>query len=113
MRSGQRADGDDPGANWAGNVRFSAQRLHRPSSVPQLHFTWVSDWAAVAPVLSLIEERLAPLDARPHWGKLFRTSPCAVPGLYPRLGDFRQLRQHFDPLGKFRNGLVDRYLVNA
>ncbi len=78
-----------------------------------LHFTWVSDWAAVAPVLSLIEERLAPLDARPHWGKLFRTSPRAVPGLYPRLGDFRQLMQHFDPLGKFRNGLVDRYLVNA
>jgi alditol oxidase len=78
-----------------------------------LHFTWVSDWAAVAPVLSLVEERLAPLGARPHWGKLFRTSPRAVRGLYPRLGDFRQLMQRFDPAGKFRNDLLDRYLVNA
>jgi alditol oxidase len=74
------------------------------------HFTWVKDWAAVAPVLSLIEERLAPLDARPHWGKLFRTSPRAMPGLYPRLGDFRQLMHCFDPAGKFRNDLIDRYL---
>jgi alditol oxidase len=75
-----------------------------------VHFTWVNDWAAVAPVLSLIEERLAPLDARPHWGKLFRAGPGAVSGLYPRLGDFRQLMRGFDAAGKFRNDLIDRYL---
>ena len=74
------------------------------------HFTWIKDWAAVKPVLGEIEERLAPMHARPHWGKLFRTGPEAMPGLYPRLDDFRQLMGCCDPAGKFRNDLLDRYL---
>jgi xylitol oxidase len=75
------------------------------------HFTWIKDWAAVKPVLGEIEERLAPMHARPHWGKLFRTGPEAMPGLYQRLDDFRQLMRCYDPAGKFRNGLLDRYFV--
>jgi xylitol oxidase len=75
------------------------------------HFTWIRDWAAVKPVLGKIEERLAPMHPRPHWGKLFRTGPEAMPGLYPRLDDFRQLMRCYDPAGKFRNGLLDRYFV--
>ncbi len=77
------------------------------------HFTWVKDWPAVAPVLPVIEERLAPLQARPHWGKLFAASPEALRGLYPRLDDFRQLMRCHDPAGKFRNDLLDRYLPPA
>jgi xylitol oxidase len=73
------------------------------------HFTWLKDWAAVRPILGEIEECLAPMQARPHWGKLFRTDPEAMPGLYPRLGDFRQLLGCYDPAGKFRNDLLDRY----
>jgi alditol oxidase len=73
------------------------------------HFTWIKDWAAVAPAVALVEERLAPLQARPHWGKLFGTSPQAVRGLYPRLDDFRRLMHRHDPAGKFRNDLLDRY----
>ena len=75
------------------------------------HFTWIKDWPAVKPVLGEIEKHLAPMDARPHWGKLFRTGPEAMPGLYPRLDDFRQLMRCYDPAGKFRNGLLDRYFV--
>ena len=75
------------------------------------HFTWIKDSAAVMPVLGEIEECLAPMHARPHWGKLFRTGPEAMPGLYPRLDDFRQLMRYYDPAGKFRNGLLDRYFV--
>jgi xylitol oxidase len=75
------------------------------------HFTWIKDWPAVKPVLGEIEKRLAPMHARPHWGKLFRTGPEAMPGLYPRLDDFRQLMRCYDPAGKFRNGLLDRYFV--
>ncbi|HUA28902.1 MAG TPA: FAD-binding protein [Streptosporangiaceae bacterium] len=74
------------------------------------HFTWVKDWAAVEPVLAEVEERLAPLHARPHWGKLFATSPAVVRGLYPRLDDFRRLAHEYDPAGKFRNDLLDRYV---
>jgi alditol oxidase len=74
------------------------------------HFTWIKDWAAVAPVLAQVEDRLAPLQARPHWGKLFAMSPEAVRGAYPRLDDFRRLMRDYDPAGKFRNDLLDRYL---
>ncbi|HEY1914919.1 MAG TPA: D-arabinono-1,4-lactone oxidase [Streptosporangiaceae bacterium] len=75
-----------------------------------VHFTWVKDWAAVSPVLARVEARLAPLAARPHWGKLFHTSPTAVREFYPRLDDFRGLMRHYDPAGKFRNDFLDRYL---
>jgi xylitol oxidase len=74
------------------------------------HFTWIKDWTAVAPVLAQVEERLAQLQARPHWGKVFAMSPEAVRGAYPRLDDFRQLMRGYDPAGKFRNDLLDCYL---
>jgi len=74
------------------------------------HFTWIKDWAAVAPAVALVEERLAPLRARPHWGKLFGISPEVLRGLYPRLDDFRRLMHRHDPAGKFRNDLLDRYV---
>jgi xylitol oxidase len=67
------------------------------------HFTWIEDTAAVRPVLTSIEERLAPYAARPHWGKVFNTTPDVLERLYPRLGDFTRLRQRFDPAEKFGN----------
>jgi xylitol oxidase len=77
------------------------------------HFTWVNDWPAVAPVLTGIEERLAPFAPRPHWGKLFTTSPAAVAARYPRMGGFYDLMRHYDPAGKFRNRLLDSYILAA
>jgi alditol oxidase len=77
------------------------------------HFTWISDAAAVAPVLALVEERLMPLHGRPHWGKLQSVSPETLRERYPRLRDFRQLMHLCDPSGKFRNGFTDRYLSLA
>jgi xylitol oxidase len=74
------------------------------------HFTWISDWPAVAPVLAQVEDRLGPLQARPHWGKLFGAGPEVLGGQYQRLDDFRQLMRGYDPAGKFRNDLLDRYL---
>jgi alditol oxidase len=74
------------------------------------HFTWVSDWAAVAPVLAEVDERLMALHARPHWGKLFTASPGMLRGRYPRLNDFRRLMHACDPPGKFRNDFLDRYV---
>ena len=74
------------------------------------HFTWVNDWPAIQPVLAQVEGRLAPLRARPHWGKLFGMGPQTVCELYPRLGDFRRLRGRYDPAGKFRNEFLDRYV---
>ncbi|MFF1838409.1 FAD-binding protein [Streptomyces sp. NPDC058231] len=73
------------------------------------HFTWVQDTAAVTPVLGAIEEALAPFGARPHWGKVFTTSPGTLRALYGRYADFEKLMAGFDPEGKFRNDFMERH----
>ncbi|HEU5110376.1 MAG TPA: FAD-binding protein [Micromonosporaceae bacterium] len=76
-----------------------------------VHFTWVADGDAVAPAMAAVEERLAPLAARPHWGKLYGIDPATVRGLYPRWADFAALVGRYDPAGKFRNEVLDRYFA--
>jgi xylitol oxidase len=75
-----------------------------------LHFTWIADTDAVLPVLGELEARLAPLDARPHWGKVFRTPPAALRTLFPRLSEFSALVDAYDPAGTFRNPWLDAVL---
>lgn len=75
-----------------------------------LHFTWLDDTAAVLPVVAAVEERLAPFEPRPHWGKVFGMDPAMVRAGYPRMPDFQRLMREYDPAGKFRNEFVDRYL---
>ncbi|MDT0266448.1 FAD-binding protein [Streptomyces sp. DSM 44915] len=72
-----------------------------------LHFTWVKDLARVLPVLGAVEDRLLPLGARPHWGKVTAAAPATVAGCYPRLAEFRRLAESLDPAGRFRNAFVD------
>jgi len=68
-----------------------------------LHFTWIADTAAVLPVVDALEEQLAPLAARPHWGKVFTLDAATIRSRYPRFADFRALVQKYDPDGVFRN----------
>jgi alditol oxidase len=68
-----------------------------------IHFTWKQDWPAVRKLLPLIEKELAPFKARPHWGKLFTTSPAELKSIYKKLPDFIQLSKKYDAQGKFRN----------
>lgn len=70
------------------------------------HFTWVPDTAVVTPVLGAIEEALAPFGARPHWGKVFTTTPGTLRTLYGKYADFERLTARFDPEGKFRNDFL-------
>lgn len=74
------------------------------------HFTWVRDDAAVRPVVTALEERLAPFEPRPHWGKLFTMSPEDVRSGYDRAEEFVELMRHYDPRGIFRNAMLDEYL---
>ena len=74
------------------------------------HFTWIADTAAVLPVVALAERQLAPFAPRPHWGKIFTTSPEDLRSRYERLPDFLDRMRHFDPSGKFRNAYTARYL---
>ena len=75
-----------------------------------LHFTWHPDTAGVTAFLPRMEQRLAELGARPHWGKVNTMDPATVRGLFPRLADARALLHEHDPAGKLRNELVERYL---
>ena len=73
----------------------------RPSLA--IHFTWKPEWSAVSKLLPMIEEKLVPFDARPHWAKLFTMSPGRLQKLYEKLPDYRALVKHYDPSEKFRN----------
>ncbi|MGW1028755.1 FAD-binding protein [Streptomyces sp. NPDC002577] len=76
-----------------------------------LHFTWVADTEAVLPVVSLVEHQLAPFAPRPHWGKVFTTSPATLRQRYPRMSEFVELAESLDPVGKFRNPFVRQVLA--
>jgi xylitol oxidase len=57
-----------------------------------------------------VEEALAPLDARPHWGKVYTMDAATVRGRYERFADFADLVRAYDPAGKFRNAWLDDLL---
>ncbi|CNG15610.1 oxidoreductase [Mycobacterium tuberculosis] len=72
-----------------------------------LHFTWHDDPAGVLPVVGRLEERLLPLGARPHWGKVSTAPAADVVAGYERAPDFARLARDLDPAGKFGNAFVD------
>jgi alditol oxidase len=81
------------------------------------HMTWKPLPDDVARVLPEVESALAPLGARPHWGKLSHAVTSADPAplaavaeRYPRFADFRALAERHDPSGRFRGGFVERLL---
>ena len=71
-----------------------------------IHFTWKPDQEGVANLLPEIEKRLAPFEARPHWGKRFFMSSKTLESRYDRLADFRRLVSRYDPEGKFGNAFL-------
>ena len=73
-----------------------------------IHFTWKPDWPAVSRLLPIIEKELAPFNARPHWGKLFTTSPAILRSVYKKMPEFVELSRRYDPQGKFRNEYLNR-----
>ncbi len=71
-----------------------------------IHFTWKPETPEVLAVLPLIEAKLAPFNARPHWGKVFTMSPARMNQVYGNTPRFQALVQQFDPKGKFRNEFI-------
>jgi len=78
-----------------------------------IHFTWKQDWPAVSRVLPVIERELSPFNVRPHWGKLFTIEPAVLKRRYEPLPAFIDLCRRYDPLGKFRNDFLNRYVFEA
>jgi xylitol oxidase len=77
-----------------------------------IHFTWKPEWPAVKELLPLIEAKLEPFGARPHWAKLFTMSPRVLQSRYAKLGDFKNLLSQHDASGKFRNKFLDMNLYS-
>ncbi|MFC7598240.1 D-arabinono-1,4-lactone oxidase [Terrabacter sp. GCM10028922] len=75
-----------------------------------VHFTWLRDVERVYAVLPAIEAALLPLGARPHWGKCFVAEAVDLAPMYPRMSDFRALRDRVDPDRTFGNAFLDRVL---
>ncbi|MEZ0542280.1 FAD-binding protein [Fibrella arboris] len=71
------------------------------------HFTWKQNWEEVQKILPQIEAELAPFNARPHWGKLFKVDPKVLKERYEMLPEFLQLARMYDPQGNFRNKFLD------
>ena len=78
-----------------------------------IHFTWKPEWGAVKTILPLIEAKLAPFDARPHWAKLFTMAPANLRSHYQKMSDFKAMLAQYDPGGKFRNEFIDKNLYGA
>jgi xylitol oxidase len=78
-----------------------------------IHFTWKPNWPAVRKLMPVIEKELAPFQGRPHWGKLFTTSPAELRSIYNRLPEFIQLTKKYDPQGKFRNEFLNKNIFTS
>lgn len=83
----------------------------RPSMA--IHFTWKPEWPEVRKVLPMIEAKLAPFGARPHWAKLFTMPPAQIMPLYRELPAYQGLLNQFDPHGKFRNKFLNTNIYGA
>jgi xylitol oxidase len=56
---------------------------------------------------------LAQFHARPHWGKLFTTSPADLKSIYKKMPEFIALSSKYDPRGKFRNEFLSKNIFNG
>jgi alditol oxidase len=73
-----------------------------------IHFTWRNRPGQVDAAVREVEAALAPLGARPHWGKVSHVPAGQLDLLYPRLHDARALFERLDPEGRFSNHRLER-----
>ena len=78
-----------------------------------LHTTWKQEVDTVMKLLPVLEEQLAPFEARPHWAKLFTLSPSLLRSRYEKLNDFKQLVSQYDPNNKFRNEFLSANILGS
>jgi len=86
---------------------------HYERDSASIHFTWRRRPAQVEPIVREIETILSPFGARPHWGKVFTADAGAIAPLYPRMADFRTLRDRLDPAGVFVNDWMRGVVVGS
>jgi alditol oxidase len=85
---------------------------HNQTSVA-IHFTWKPETEAVTKLLPVIEKALAPFNARPHWGKVFKLEPKVLASRYEKIADFKKVVAEYDPHGKFRNAFLEHNIYGG
>jgi len=75
-----------------------------------LHTTWHQDDKVINELIPLVQKALQPFDPVPHWAKLSSFPVASLEKAYPRLGDFRDLYNRFDPEKKFLNRYLDEFV---
>ena len=75
-----------------------------------LHTTWHQDKKVTTELIPLVEKALQPFDPIPHWAKLSSLPASVLALAYPRLGDFRELCNRFDPQKKFLNKYLEEFV---
>ena len=78
-----------------------------------LHFTWHKVDEVYSTAVPAVEEALAGLDARPHWGKVNGYDAAAMERAYPNLPRARALFDSLDPAGKFSSPMLERWGVRS
>ncbi|KAI1698938.1 FAD binding domain-containing protein [Ditylenchus destructor] len=73
-----------------------------------IHFTWKNNMTAIMEVLPQIEKAILPYGARPHWGKVYVSTPETYLKYYPKLNDWKKLAEKLDPTHKFRNEFLEK-----
>jgi L-gulonolactone oxidase len=58
----------------------------------------------------LVESIVAPMNGRPHWGKIHFQGATSLRSQYDRFADFLHLRERLDPNRRFVNAYVERVL---
>ena len=54
-------------------------------------------------MFDLVEPMFLAAGGRPHWGKMHSLTGARLAAMYPRYDDFAQLREQWDPEGRFLN----------
>lgn len=94
----------------AADELWTSMAYQRPSLA--IHFTWKPETEAVHKVLPLIEAKLAPFGARPHWGKVFTVPGAMIRSRYPKMPEYLSLVAQYDPKQKFRNQYLQTNLYS-
>ena len=90
---------------------WTSPAYHRDSMA--IHFTWKPETENVMKVLPLIEAKLKPFEARPHWAKVFTMQPALIRSHYTKLPDYLDIVRQYDPKGKFINKFLQTNLYEG
>jgi xylitol oxidase len=72
------------------------------------HFSWFMNPARLAELQPRLDSLFAEFGARPHWGKTAAYGGEYLERVYPKYGEFRELRRRLDPRGAFVTPFLER-----